>query len=98
MKEVDAAKYTSGDGKYRMTCSLKLYLGAATSMWEDISLAHLDESELCVVGVCRKVFKTVTSGAEETKNLIEIDLIVVASILAPKFDTVAEEHSNVLCR
>lgn len=56
VQEVDASESSSDNGVDLVTGTLKPDLGAASDVGEDITLAHLDESQLGVVAVSEEVY------------------------------------------
>jgi hypothetical protein len=94
VKEVDATESSSDNREHRVTNATDLHLSAASDVWEDITLAHLDQSKLCVVAVCREIFQTVTSCTKQTQCLEEI--FVVFGLLVPpsQIDGFSEEIPN----
>lgn len=56
VKKVYAAKGARSDGIYGLAGPLKLQASVPPTMWEDISLTHLNQSELGIIAVGVKVW------------------------------------------
>ena len=66
MEKVDTSKGPCDDGIHGSAGLWEAYRCPSTDMWEDASLAQLEQCELCIVGVGRVVFEAMTARAEQT--------------------------------
>lgn len=91
VEEVDATESSSDNGEDGVTGTTNLHLSAAADMREDITLAHFDQSKLCVVAVRREIFQAVTSCTKQTQCLEEVFVILGVLVPSSQVDGFAKE-------
>jgi hypothetical protein len=95
VKEVDATESASDNGINLVTSTLETDLGAATDVREDVTLAHLDQCKLDIVGMSREILETVAGSSKQAKSFVQIGLVaLVAAVRSSEFDGAADELSN----
>ena len=63
-------------------------------MGENITLTHLNECKLGVIGMSREVFKTVTASSQKTQGFVKVGLILRSRILTTKLNGTTENATN----
>ena len=91
MEEVDTTESSSDKREDGVTGTTNLHLSAAADVREDITLAHLDQSKLRVVAVCREILQAVASCTKQTQRLEEVLVILGVLVLASQVDGLSEK-------